>query len=167
MSTVWQWPPADLPTSTVWLGLHDCRSSVEGYFNEPRSGNLCSKTANGNCAIIEGLHPEARVRQPVAMSLKPTGISSPPPPVTCVCHTESKCKESNNLYFFSLLSCYFFQPDQFPGSVRYAFHKHHHQHKAGATKGCGQGLLDASERDLCETVWAGEHLAQEGDIQAW
>ena len=56
--------------------------------------------ANENCAITEGLHPEAGVRQPVAMSLKPMGSSSPPPPVTCVCHTESKCRESNDLYFF-------------------------------------------------------------------
>jgi len=44
------------------------------------------------------------------------------------------------------------------------FHKHLHQHKAGATKSCGWGLLDASEKDLGETVWAGEHSAQEAGV---
>lgn len=43
---------------------------------------------------------------------------------------------------------------------------HKQQHKVGAAKNCGWGLLNASEKDLCETVWAGEHLAQEGDVQA-
>lgn len=100
MSIVWQWPPADLPSSTIWLGLHDCRSSVEGHYSKPGSGNLCSDMADENCAIIEGLHPEAGVTQPVATSFKPMGSSFPPPPVSCVCHTGSKWRQSNDLYFF-------------------------------------------------------------------
>lgn len=45
-------------------------------------------------------------------------------------------------------------------------HKYQHQHKAGVTKSYGWGLLKASEKDLSETVWAAEHLTQEGDDQA-
>lgn len=57
--------------------------------------------ANENCGIIEGLHPEAGVRQLVAMPFKPMDISSSPLPAACVCHPERKCKESNDLHFSS------------------------------------------------------------------
>lgn len=43
------------------------------------------------------------------------------------------------------------------------FHKYQHQHKAAVTKSYGRGLLNASEKDLSETVWAAEHLTQEDD----
>lgn len=167
VSIVWQWPPADLPSSTVWLDLQDCRRSVEGHFSEPRSGNLCSDMTNENCAIIEGLRPEAGVRQPVAMSFKPMGSSSSRPPVTCVCHAASKCRESNDLCFFPPLLLFFFSQTSSLAQFTMQFHKHQHKHKAGATKSCGWGLLDANEKDLCETVCAWEHLAKEGDVQAW
>lgn len=119
-----------------------------------------------NCAIIEGLHPAAGVRQPVAMSFKPMGSFSLRPPVTCVCHTESKCRESNDLYFFPppLL---FFSARPVPWlSSLCSFTNTSTSTRLGATKSCGWGLLNASEKDLCETVWAAEPLAQEGDVQA-